>query len=49
MIADFEAKCVFGEDQLWRLQSHVLQPIFVGDDRPFSMTVDPERVRSRYE
>jgi hypothetical protein len=49
MIADFEAQCVFGDDRLWRLQSHVLQPIFVGADRPFSMTVDPERVRPRNE
>jgi hypothetical protein len=23
MIADFEAQCVFGDDQMWRFQSHL--------------------------
>jgi len=41
MIADFEAQCVLGDDRLWRIQSHVLRPIFVGRDRPFSVSVDP--------
>jgi hypothetical protein len=49
MISDFEARCVLGDDQHWRLQSHVLRPIFIGSDRPFSVTVDPERVRARNE
>ena len=44
MIADFEAQCVLGDDQLWRLQSHVLQPIFVGSDLPVSMSIDPRRL-----
>ena len=47
MIADFEARCVLGDDRLWRFQSHVLRPIFVGRDRPFSVTIDPERLRAR--
>jgi hypothetical protein len=47
MIADFEARCVLGDDQLWRLQSHVVRPIFIGTDRPFSVTIDPERLRER--
>jgi hypothetical protein len=47
MIADFEARCVLGDDQLWRFRSHVVQPIFIGSDRPFSVTVDPERLRER--
>jgi hypothetical protein len=45
MIADFEVRCVLNDDQLWRLQSHVLRPIFVGSNRPLSMAVDPERLR----
>src|SRR5262245_10518720 len=32
LIADFEAQCVMGDDRLWRFQSHVLRPIFVGSD-----------------
>ena len=47
MIADFEAQCVLGDDRLWRIQSHVLRPIFVGRDRPFSVSVDPESLRAR--
>jgi hypothetical protein len=49
MIADFEARCMLGDDQRWRLQSHVLWPIFIGTDRPFSVTIDPERLRARRE
>jgi hypothetical protein len=49
MMSDFEARCMLGGDQQWRLQSHVLRPIFIGRDRPFSVTVDPERVRARSE
>jgi len=40
MIADFEVQCVLGEDQLWRFQSHVLRPIFVGSDVPISLSID---------
>jgi len=47
MIADFEAHCVLVDDHTWRFQSHVLRPIFVGRDRPFSVTIDPERLRAQ--
>ena len=44
MIADFEARCVFGDDRVRRLQSHVIRPIFVGSDRPASIAIDPQRL-----
>ena len=44
MIADFEVQCVLGEDQLWRFQSHVLRPIFVGSDVPISLSIDPRHL-----
>ena len=44
MIADFEAQCVLGDDRLWRFQSHVLRPIFVGSDLPASISIDPQRL-----
>jgi SnoaL-like protein len=45
MIADFEARCVLGgDDRLWRFQSHVIRPIFVGSDRPASISIDPGRL-----
>ena len=44
MIADFEAQCAMGDDRLWRFQSHVLRPIFVGSDVPTSLSIDPQRL-----
>ena len=44
MIADFEAQCVLGDDRLWRFQSHVLRPIFIGSDLPTSVSIDPRRL-----
>lgn len=44
LVADFEAKCVLGDDRLWRFQSHVLRPIFVGSDLPVSLSIDPQRL-----
>jgi SnoaL-like domain len=44
MLADFEARCVLGDDRLWRFQSHVLRPIFVGSDLPVSLSTDPRRL-----
>jgi len=42
MIADFEARCVLGEDRQWRFQSHVLLPFIVGNDLPASITIRPQ-------
>jgi hypothetical protein len=44
MIADFDARCVLGQDGRWRFQSHVVRPIFVGSDLPASITIDPQRL-----
>jgi hypothetical protein len=44
MIADFEAQCVLGDEGLWRFQSHILRPIFVGSDLPASISIDPQRL-----
>jgi hypothetical protein len=44
MIADFEAQCVLDDDRLWRFQSHILRPIFVGSDLPASISIDPQRL-----
>jgi hypothetical protein len=42
MIADFEARCVLGDDQLWRFQSHLLVPFIVGSDLPASIMIKPQ-------
>jgi hypothetical protein len=44
MISDFEARCASGSDHMWRLESHVIRPIFVGSDRPASITIDSQRL-----
>jgi len=44
MIADFEAQCVLGDERLWRLEMHILRPIFVSSDRPASISIDPQRL-----
>jgi hypothetical protein len=42
MIADFEARCVLGDDRKWRFQSHVLRPFIVGNDLPASIMIKPQ-------
>jgi hypothetical protein len=42
MIADFEARCIFGDDRQWRFQSHVLRPFIVGNDMPASIMIRPQ-------
>ena len=44
LIADLQADCVLGDDQIWRFQTHALKPIFVGSDRPASISIDPDRL-----
>ena len=40
LIADLQADCVLGDDQVWRYQTHALKPIFVGSDIPLSISID---------
>jgi hypothetical protein len=40
LVADLTADCVLGEDKVWRYQSHVLHPVFVGRDIPLSISID---------
>jgi hypothetical protein len=42
MIADFDARCVQGDDRLWRFQSHLLNPFIVGGDLPASIAIWPQ-------
>jgi hypothetical protein len=44
LIADIAADCVRGDDEGWRFRSHILSPIFVGSDRPRSMSIDTQRL-----
>jgi hypothetical protein len=42
MIADFEARCMLGDDRVWRFQSHMLRPFIVGNDLPASIMIRPQ-------
>jgi hypothetical protein len=42
LVADLNAVCVRAEDGLWRYQSHILHPLFVGSDIPLSISIDTE-------
>jgi hypothetical protein len=44
MIVDFEAQCVFGNDRLWRFQSHLLRLFCIGSDIRVSMSIDPQHL-----
>jgi SnoaL-like domain len=46
MLADFEARCVLGDDARWRFQSHVLRPFIVGNDMPASIMIRPKVLES---
>jgi hypothetical protein len=42
MIADFDARCVLGDDRQWRFEAHILQPFIVGNDMPASIVIRPQ-------
>ena len=41
LISDFISVCVLGPDDTWRYASHVLRPVFIGANTPFSLSIDP--------
>ena len=47
LIADFTSTCALGADGIWRYASHVLAPVFVGNDLPLSLAIDPRFLASR--
>jgi hypothetical protein len=41
LVADFASECILGDDGVWRFASHILDPVFVDQDAPPSLAVDP--------
>jgi len=41
MVADLIAECVLNEDNVWRYESHKLQPVFMSNVAPAEMMIDP--------
>jgi hypothetical protein len=44
MVADLTCDCVCGEDDTWRFAKHILDPLFVGDDVPLSLSVNTKHL-----
>jgi hypothetical protein len=44
LVSDFTSDCILGPNDIWRYASHVLRPVFIGPDTPFSLSIDPEFV-----
>jgi hypothetical protein len=41
LVSDFVSECVLSPADTWRYASHVLRPVFIGPDTPFSLSIDP--------
>jgi hypothetical protein len=41
LVADFVSECVLSPADTWHYASHVLRPVFIGPDTPFSLSIDP--------
>jgi hypothetical protein len=41
LVSDFTSDCILGLNDTWRYASHVLRPVFLGPDTPFSMSIEP--------
>ncbi|MBO0755693.1 MAG: nuclear transport factor 2 family protein [Bradyrhizobiaceae bacterium] len=46
LIADLRCECVLGDDDVWRFASHVIDPLFIGDDVPLSLSVNTRHLES---
>jgi hypothetical protein len=41
MVADLVNECVLNKDNVWRFKSHTLRPVFISNETPPSMQIDP--------
>ena len=46
LIADFRCECALCDDDVWRFASHVLDPLFIGDDVPLSLSVNTKHLEN---
>jgi hypothetical protein len=44
LISDLTCNCVCDEDDTWRFESHILDPLFIGDDVPLSLSVNTQHL-----
>jgi len=43
LMTDLESECVRDDDEAWRFRTHLLRPVFMGDDVPLSLAFDLSR------
>jgi hypothetical protein len=48
LVADFTSDCILGDDDVWRYESHILDPVFVDSDAPFSLSIDPQFILEHF-
>jgi hypothetical protein len=41
LISDLTSDYMLGPDDTWRYFSHIVRPVFIGPDTPFSLSIDP--------
>jgi hypothetical protein len=41
MVADLITECVLDKDDVWRFKSHTVRPVFMSNETPPSMQIDP--------
>jgi hypothetical protein len=42
MVADLFNECVLDKDNVWRFKSHTVRPVFMSNESPPSMQIDPD-------
>jgi hypothetical protein len=47
MVADLINECVLNKDNVWRFKSHTLRPVFMSNESPPSMQIDPNFLKDR--
>ena len=49
MVADLINECVLNEDNVWRFKSHTLRPVFMSNETPQSMQINPDFLKHASE
>jgi hypothetical protein len=48
MVADLTNECVLNKDNAWRFKSHTLRPVFMSNETPPSMQIDPNFLKQKH-
>jgi SnoaL-like protein len=48
MVADLMNECVLNKDNVWRFKSHTLRPVFMSNESPPEMQIDPNFLKYKH-